>query len=88
MRLIGKKGPSGLVVGYRSDVSELSGALSTCRGGLEEHLEKCPKVMGAILVASSGFLTTVFVSSPTFQMGFTPNLESPVKNERDDWILK
>lgn len=77
MRLIGKKGPSGLVVGYRSDVSELSGALSTCRGGLEVHLEKCPKVMGAIVVASSGFLTTVFVSSPTFQNGIYPKLRKP-----------
>ena len=60
MKFMGKNCPSGLVVGYKPDVSELSGMLLACRGGL-----------GEIIVASSGFLTTVFVDRP-YRIGNPP----------------
>lgn len=43
---------------------------------------------GSNTCASSSILTTVFVTRPCISNGICPNLESPVKNDQDNWILK
>lgn len=56
------------------------GVLGCTQGsGLESWENTC---------ASSSLLTTVFVTRPWISNGICPNLESPVKNDQDNWILK